>query len=60
MEFEVKGKYEHQEKRHAFTTAIRTTSEKRARELTYAKLGSNHGINRRHIQIQSIQENKKK
>lgn len=58
MNFIVKGTFKAGEKWERFAKTITSSNKKNASEKTYSLIGSEHGLKRRQIKIESIEEAK--
>ncbi|HEY9206874.1 MAG TPA: 50S ribosomal protein L18Ae [Candidatus Methanoperedens sp.] len=59
MDFIVKGTFKAGEKWEGFTKNVASQNKNNATEKTYSLIGSEHGLKRRLIKIQSVEEAKK-
>ncbi len=58
MDFIVKGTFKAGEKWEGFNKSIASQNKNNATEKTYSLIGSEHGLKRRLIKIQSVEEAK--
>ncbi len=56
MDFIVKGTFKAGEKRERFTKKIASPNKNNAQEKAYSLIGSEHGLKRRLIKIESVEE----
>lgn len=58
MDFIVKGTFKAGEKWEGFTKTVKSQNKMNATEKTYSLIGSEHGLRRRLIKIESVEEGK--
>ncbi|MCE8423184.1 MAG: 50S ribosomal protein L18a [Candidatus Methanoperedens sp.] len=59
MDFIVKGSFKAGERPEHFTKTVASPNKKQASEKTFSLIGSEHGVNRRLMKIDSVEEVKK-
>jgi large subunit ribosomal protein LX len=56
MKFIIKGEMLLGRERRKFSKEVEAPSRKRAEEIVYAELGSSHGVKRKDVKINSVEE----